>query len=58
MSEENEPDIYRAIKRDAMLENVHIDPKVKALFKYIPLLSVFSSLLLIFSFLPHTYITD
>lgn len=27
LSKENEPDIYNAIKRDAMLENVHLDPK-------------------------------
>jgi ATP-dependent phosphoenolpyruvate carboxykinase len=27
VSEENEPDIYRAIKPNAMLENTWIDPK-------------------------------
>jgi len=29
LTEENEPEIYRAIKPDAMLENVHIDEKTK-----------------------------
>jgi ATP-dependent phosphoenolpyruvate carboxykinase len=29
LSEETEPDIYRAIRRDALLENVHVDPTTK-----------------------------
>jgi ATP-dependent phosphoenolpyruvate carboxykinase len=29
LSEETEPDIYRAIHRDALLENVHVDPTTK-----------------------------
>jgi len=29
LAEETEPDIYRAIRRDALLENVHVDPKTK-----------------------------
>ncbi|KAI9917885.1 hypothetical protein PsorP6_012531 [Peronosclerospora sorghi] len=29
LSRENEPDIYNAIKRDALLENIYVDPKTK-----------------------------
>jgi ATP-dependent phosphoenolpyruvate carboxykinase len=29
LAEETEPDIYHAIRRDALLENVHVDPETK-----------------------------